>query len=145
MLFASKIRRAVPVLCAALALGACEIDPVIDAEHPDVAAVRLTAGAQSTTVTEAGVQTGSLNVPQGENAVTVEWLNSAGAATTPESRRVLTLQVVPVGTGTGISFLASGIIGGRLTATSPGQKTITVRLFHGDHPDFEQNVNLTVQ
>lgn len=145
MLFVSKIRRAVPVLAAALALslGACDGDSTgSGGSHPDVSAVRLTLGAQSVTVTEAGVQSGSLNLPAGDNAVTVAWLNSSGAVI-PSFSQVVTLQIVPVGTGTGVSFEAAGTSGGRLTSTTPGAKTVTVRLLHGDHADFTQNLTFT--
>lgn len=145
MLFVSKIRRAAPVLAAvlALSLGACEGNSTgSGGSHPDVSAVRITLGAQTVTVNEAGAQTGSLTLPAGDNAVAVAWLNASGAVI-PSFSQVLTLQVVPVGTGTGVSFEAAGITGGRLTSTTPGAKTVTVRLLHGDHADFTQNLTFT--
>lgn len=147
MLFVSKIRRAAPVLAAvlALSLGACGDDSTGNGgSHPDVAAVRITFGAQSVTVNEAGVHTGSLTVPVGDNAVAVAWISSAGAVI-PSFSQVVTLQIVPVGTGTGVSFEAAGVTGGRLGVTSPGAKTVTVRFLHGDHADFQTNLNFTAQ
>lgn len=144
MLFVSKIRRAAPVLAAVLLLGACEGDSTGGGNHPDVAAVRLTVGAQSVTLNESGAQTGSLTLPQGDNVVAVAWLNAAGTVI-PSFSQVLTLQIVPLTTGTGVSFEAAGITGGRLNLTSSGARTVTVRLLHGDHPDFEENLSFTVQ
>ncbi|HEX6367961.1 MAG TPA: hypothetical protein VF006_03445 [Longimicrobium sp.] len=144
MPFVSKIRRAAPVLFAALALslGACDPETPTRNDHPDIAAVRLTVGAQSVTVTASGTQTGTLTVPRGENAVSVTWLNSGGSAIS--FNVVVTMQIVPVGAGTGVSFVSAGTTGGLLTATSAGARTAKVSLFHGDHPDFEANVNFTV-
>jgi hypothetical protein len=147
MLFVSKIRRAAPVLVAALSLslGACEGDSTGNGgNHPDVSAVRLTLGAQTVTVNEAGVQTGSLTLPAGDNAMAVAWLSASGAVI-PSFSQILTLQIVPVGNGTGVSFEAAGLFGGRLTSTTPGAKTVTVRLLHGDHADFTQNLTFTAQ
>lgn len=143
MLLVSRIRRA-PVMFAALALslGACDPETPTRNDHPDIAAVRLTAGAQSVTVTESGSQTGTLTVPVGQTAVTVTWLDSSGASMTFD--QVVTMQIVAVVAGTGVSFQPAGYTGGLLIATSPGQKAMTVRLIHGDHPDFEQTVNFTV-
>lgn len=144
MPFVSRIRRAAPVLFAALALslGACDPETPTRNDHPDIAAVRLTVGAQSVTVTEAGVQTGTLTVARGENAVAVAWLDSGGSAIS--FSQVVTMQIVPVGAGTGVSFQPAGVTGGLLIANSAGARTVTVRLIHGDHPDFEANVNITV-
>ncbi|HEX5872644.1 MAG TPA: hypothetical protein VFY65_19575 [Longimicrobium sp.] len=140
----SKVRRAAPVLFAALALslGACDPETPTRNDHPDIAAVRLTVGAQSVTVTEAGSQTGTLTVAPGESAVSVAWLDSGGSAIS--FSQVVTMQIVAVGGGTGVSFQPAGVTGGLLIATSPGNKVVTVRLIHGDHPDFEANVNFTV-
>lgn len=145
MLFVSKVRRAVPVLAAVLALAACEGNSTGSGNHPDLAAVQISANEQTVTVTSTGVQTGSLTVGVGDTPVTVQWVNSAGAVFTPTAERVLTMQIIPVGTGTGVSFVPSGISGGRLNATSTGQKTVSVRFLHGDHTDFLQNVTFTVQ
>lgn len=143
MLFVSKMRRAAPVLFAALALslGACDPESPTRNDHPDVAAVRLTVGAQTVTVTESG-QTGTLTVPQGQSTVNITWLDSSGS--TISFNQVVTLQIVSVTAGTGVSFAASGVLGGLLTATSAGQKSMRVRLIHGDHPDFEATMNFTV-
>jgi hypothetical protein len=140
----SKIRRAAPALFAvlALSLAACDPESPTNNDHPDVAAVRLTVGAQSVTVNDAGAQTGTLTVPVGQTAVTVTWLDSGGAAAS--FTQVVTMQIVAVGAGTGVSFASSGTVGGLLTTTSAGAKTVTVRLIHGDHPDFAQNVTFTV-
>lgn len=144
MLLLSKARRAAPVMFTALLLsmGACDPETPTRNDHPDVAAVRLSVGAQVVTVTETGAQTGTLTVPRGESTVAVTWLDSSGS---PVSfTQVVTMQIVAVGAGTGVSFAPSGVIGGLLTNTLAGQKTVTVRLIHGDHPDFEQNVTFTV-
>lgn len=143
MLFVRKIRRAAPVLFAALALsvGACDPETPTRNDHPDVASVRLTVGSQTVTVTESG-QTGTLTVPQGQSTVGITWLDSGGSTIT--FTQVVTLQIVSVTAGTGVSFAASGLGGGLLTTTSAGQKSVTVRLIHGDHPDFEATMNFTV-
>lgn len=139
----SRMRRA-PVMLAALALslGACDPETPTRNDHPDIAAVRLSVGAQSLTVTAAGAQTGTLTIPRGDNAVVVTWLDSGGSPMT--FNQVVTLQIVAVGAGSGVSFEAAGVTGGRLTATSAGQKTVTIRFIHGDHPDFEANATFTV-
>jgi hypothetical protein len=144
MLLPSKIRRAAPALFAvlALSLGACDPESPTDNDHPDVGSVRLTVGAQSITVNEAGAQTGTLTVPVGESSVAVAWLDSNGAAAS--FHQVVTMQIVAVGAGTGVSFVSAGTVGGLLTTTSAGAKTVTVRLIHGDHTEFSQNVTFTV-
>jgi type 1 fimbria pilin len=143
MLFSTKIRRVVMVAALALPLAACDNDPTGGEEHADVSAVRLTVGAQSVTVNSQGTQTGTLTVPQGASNVTVTWLDDDGDAIT-EFEEELTLQVAAVAGTTGVTFVASSRTAGVLTATSAGQKSLRVSLLHDDHPDFAQNVTITV-
>lgn len=130
---------------AALVAGAaaCDRSPTGE-DHAEAAAVRLTVGNQVVTVTAAGAQTGTLTLPQGTHTVAVAFLD-AGMDPITDFEDGLSLQVVPVSGTTGVSFTASGLTGGTLTASTPGQKTVSVRLMHGDHPDFAQNVVFTVQ
>lgn len=130
---------------AALVAGAaaCDRSPTGE-DHAEAAAVRLTVGNQVVTVTAAGSQAGTLTLPQGTHAVAVAFLD-AGLNPITDFEDGLSLQVVPVSGTTGVSFAATGLTGGTLTASTAGQKTMSVRLMHGDHPDFAQNVVFTVQ
>ncbi len=140
----TKIRLAA-VLAAAMALplGACSESSTGSGDHAQVAAVRLTVGAQNVTVSSEGVQTGTLVVREGATNVTVAWLNGAGGVIASFEQEV-ELQAGN-GTGTtGLTFIASSLTDGVLTATSTGSKTLRVVLAHDDHADFAENVTLTV-
>lgn len=136
--------RAVAVL-GLLAGGACERNP-IESDHAEVAAVRLTIGTAATVVTvnAAGQQTPtSVQLAQGTHAVVVAWLD-AGGQVIDDVETDLTLSIAPVAGG-GVVFTADGLYAGTLQLTASGQKTVSVRLMHGDHADFAQNVTFTVQ
>lgn len=138
-----KIRRGAALAALlALPLTACGDDST-SPQHAEPAGVRLTVGAQSVSVNLQGTQTGTLTVPQGANTVTVTWLDAGGSAIA-EFEQAVTLQIL-AGTGTtGVTFTASSVTDGVLTATTTGQKTLRVILAHGDHADFGQNVTITV-
>lgn len=138
-----KIRHsAVLAVLLALPVAACGDDPT-GSEHAEPAAVRLTVGAQSVTVSVQGVQTGALAVPNGASNVTVTWLDSGGGVI-EEFEQGLLLQVTAAAGTSGVTFTASGVHEGVLTGTTTGQKTLRVVLAHGDHADFAQNVTITV-
>ena len=140
----TKIRRAAALAAVmALPLAACSEDSTGSGDHAQVAAVRLTVGAQSVTVTAEGVQTGALAVSEGATNVTVTWLDNGGAAIASFEQEVELQAGNATGT-TGLSFIASSLTEGVLTATSTGQKTLRVVLAHDDHADFAENVTLTV-
>ena len=142
MRFAHTFRLAA---AAALLSGAvaCDRSPTAG-DHADPTAVSLTVGAQSLTVTSTGVQTGTLSLAQGSHAVVVAWLDADGdAITNPGSG--MSLQIVAAAGTSGVSFTPSGLFGGTLSATTAGQKTMSVRLMHGTHADFSQTVTFTVQ
>lgn len=129
---------------AALVSGAaaCDRTPT-DGDHAEVAAVRLSVGGQAVTVTDAGVQTGSLTLAQGTHLVAVTWLD-AQMNTITELESDLSLDVVQTA-GSGVTFTPQGLFGGTLAASAAGTQTVSVRLMHGNHPDFAQNVTFTVQ
>jgi hypothetical protein len=123
--------------------SACDRSPT-DGDHADAAAVRLTVGAQVLTVTAAGAQTGTLTLAQGAHAVAVTWLDaSLNAITDLDSD--LSLQILAAAGTSGVTFAPNGLYAGTLTASSAGQKTMSVRLMHGNHADFAQSVTFTVQ
>jgi hypothetical protein len=140
---ASRAVRLLAVTAVVAGVAACERTPTGE-DHAEVAAVRLTVGAQSVTVNAAGTQTGALTLAQGTHAVVVSYLD-VGGDPVDEVEEDLSLQIVTVGGTTGVTFAANGLFAGTLSATSAGQKTLSVRLMHGDHPDFAQNVVITVQ
>ena len=138
-----KIRRAAAVAALLmLPLAACGEDST-GSDHAQVAAVRLTVGAQSVTVTAEGVQTGALAVSEGATNIVVTWLDNGGGAIASFDQEV-ELQAGNATGSTGLSFIASSLTEGVLTATSTGQKTLRVVLAHDDHADFAENVTITV-
>ena len=141
MRFAHTFRLAT---AAALLAGtaACDRSPT-GGDHADAAAVRLTVGAQTLTVTSTGAQTGTLELPQGNHTVVVAWLEADGDVIADPGSG-LSLQIVPAGGTSGVTFTPSGLFGGTLSATTAGQKTMSVRLMHGTHADFSQTVSFTV-
>lgn len=139
----NKIRRAAALAALlVLPLAACGKDAT-GGDHAQVAAVRLTVGAQSVTVSAQGVQTGSLAVPEGASNVTVTWLDAGGGAIASFEQEVELQAAAAAGT-TGLTFITSSLTEGVLTATSTGQKSLRVVLAHDDHADFAQNVTITV-
>lgn len=140
--------RATAVL-ALLAGGACDRSPT-DADHADVAGVRLTIGAGAgtvVTVNAAGQQTpASLQLPQGTHPVVVTWLDASGnAIASLGSGKTLAVVEGAGAAGTGVSFTPNGLFAGTLQLTAAGSKSMVVRLMHGAHADFAQNVAFTVQ
>lgn len=128
-----------------LAAGACERNPT-DADHAEVAAVRLTIGAAATVVTvnAAGQQTpAAVQLAQGTHAVVVAWLD-AGGQVIDDVEPDLALEIASVAGG-GVTFTPNGLYAGTLQIAGAGQKTVAVRLMHGAHADFAQNVTFTVQ
>lgn len=134
-----------------LAAGACERNPA-GSDHADVAAVRLTIGAGAgtvVTVNAAGQQApapAALHLAQGTHAVVVTWLDASGNAVTSLGSGMTLAVVEGAGAaGTGVTFTPSGLFAGTLQLTAAGQKSMVVRLMHGAHADFAQNVAFTVQ
>jgi hypothetical protein len=143
---ANDLRRTLSLLAAVALLGAgaaCDRTPT-GGGHAAVAAVRVSVGAQAVTVTDAGVQTGTMTLAQGTHVVQVTWLDATGAAITIPAQG-FALAIVPATGTTGVAFSATSLTGGTLTATSAGEKAMNVRLLHGTHADFSQRITFTVQ
>jgi hypothetical protein len=143
----SSTRRAARILAGialmAASTAACDRSPT-RSDHADVAAVRLTVGAQVVTVTSTGAQTGALALPVGTHAVAVAWLDASGGVVT-DLGSGKSLMVVPGAGITDVSFAASGNFAGQMTLAGSGARTVVVRLMHGNHADFSQTVAFTVQ
>ncbi len=140
--FALRATRLAAAAALLLTAAACDRSPT-GGDHPDAAAVRLTVGAQAVTVNAAGAQTGGLTLAQGTHTVVVTWLDaSMNAITSFEAGVALEISAA---TGAGVAFTPNGLFGGTLNATSAGTKTLNVRLMHQGHPDFAQNVTVTIQ
>lgn len=132
----------VAVLAAA---PACREATSVDPE-PRIEYVRVRVGGQAATVSAAGEQTGTLTVPRGASAVTVDWVEADG---TGPVHRVGTLHVrmVPQGSTTGVTFASDVIDAGTLTTTSAGEKVVQVQLYHIPEQKihFAQNLTFTSQ
>jgi hypothetical protein len=134
---------------AALALlsiaAACKDSTGSDPE-PQIASVRVTVGAQVVTISETGQQTGTLTVPRASTPVTVAWLRADGSADPVVNSQDFEVRMIAQGS-TGISFTPAGPFAGTLAATTSGQKTVRVQLYHlaEQHDEFGQNLTLTVQ
>jgi PBP1b-binding outer membrane lipoprotein LpoB len=142
-----RARRMAVALIAASLLGACDDDdPTEPDEEPAVAAVRLTVGANSVTVSTTASPT--LNVTSGSNTVTAQWLKADGTVEALVTDTEFELRLAAV-TGTNLTWTPTGAFGGTLTVTGlTGGQTAAARvsLFHKveQHDDFGP-LNFTVR
>lgn len=131
-------RRVALALIAATAFVACDDDPVAPDPEPDVAAVRLTVGANSVTVSTTASPT--LTVASGTNTVTAEWLRADGSVESIVTDAEFELRIAQV-SGTSFTWTATGARSGTLLMTglpSGGSTAAQVSLFHiaEQHSDF---------
>lgn len=138
-------------LCAALVLtaatAACDDDPIGSDDEPEIANVRVSVGTQSVTISEFGQQTGTLTVPTGNSVVAAAWLRADGQPEPLITSEEFELRLVPSAGTTGVTFTPAGAFGGTLNATTSGEKTVQLQLFHLEeqHADFQQTLRFTVQ
>ena len=137
-------RRAFSIVAAILFIGfatACDDDdPTAPEEEPDVATVRLTAGAQSITIPRSGQPSGNLVIPAGTSAVTAQFLKPDGSPETLVTEAEFELRIVPT-TPANLAFNRTGAFAGNLVTTglTSGQTTTAqVSLYHRieQHEDF---------
>jgi hypothetical protein len=141
-------RQLTVALIAAFAMAACSDDDPTEPpeEEPEVAAVRLTVGANNVTVSTTSSPT--LDVASGANTVTAQWLKADGSVETIVTDAEFELRIAPA-TGTNPTFVTSGAFGGTLTVSGlSGGQTAAVRvsLFHKEeqHDDFGP-LNFTIR
>lgn len=134
------------LLLGLLSLGgvACKEDP---ADEPQIATLRIAAGAQTINISDNGTVTGGpLTLTVGTaRAITATALKADGMPETLVTDAEFRLDVTPAA-GT-VTFARTGPFAGSLTATAAGSTTISVQLFHiiENHPDFGPfNVPVTV-
>jgi len=137
--------RSVAALALLSVVAACKDSTGSDPE-PEIASVRITVGAQVVTISETGQQTGTLSVPLTSTPVAVAWLRADGSVDPVVNSAEFEVRMLPQGS-TGITFTPAGPFAGTLTATTSGQKTVRVQLYHLEeqHDEFGQNLTLTVQ
>jgi len=143
--FARTLRTATALALVGFA-AACDDSPSESEVEPEIAAVRVTVGAQVVNITETGQQTGTLSVAQGTSPVTVAWLRADGSVDPIVNSDEFEVRMNAQGS-TGNSFTPTGAFAGTLNATSAGQKVMQVQLYHREeaHDEFGQNLTLTVQ
>lgn len=134
-------------ILASTAIACDDDDPIEPDDEPEVAAVRLTVGTSTVTVSTTASPT--LDVATGTNNVTAEWLRSGGAVETLVTDAEFELRIAQAsGTGT-LAFTPTSARAGTLTVTglNAGQTiAATVSLFHKQeqHTDFGP-LNFTVR
>jgi hypothetical protein len=134
-----RTRRGLPLLATLLAastlVSACKDDDHDD--EPEVATMRLTIGATTINVNQAGqVAGGPVSIPRNTaTPVTAQFLRADGSPDPAVNAQEFELSVAP---GAGITFTRGGPFNGTLTGTAAGQVTVRFGLFHRpeNHNDF---------
>ncbi len=133
------IRRLVgaAALSLGVALGACEDDPVVVEEEPEVATMRLTIGAQTVDVSDAGVVTGGPIAISANTTVSVQWLKADGSVEDVITAAEFQLNVTSNNSAL-VTFTRTSAFVGTLVRVAPGNTVLNFSLFHpGEgHEDF---------
>lgn len=109
-----------------------------DHDHLDIAGFRIIANNEVVAQQSGTTVTGTLSIIQGQTTgeMTVEFLDPEGFILniTDDDFR---LQVDPVNASAVSVQAGTGRWGFRLTGNTTGSTTVTVKLMHGSHADFE--------
>lgn len=132
-------RRLVGIALAGLtlALPACNsTNPVVE-EEPEVATMRLTIGAQTVDVDDAGVVTGGPIAISANTAVSVQWLKADGSAEDIITAADFQLNVTS-DNASFVTFTRTSAFAGTLVRVGAGSTVLRFSLFHtGEgHEDF---------
>jgi hypothetical protein len=138
----TSIRRSLAVgliaLPAVIAFTACS-DEAPEEQEPEVATMRLTVGAQTITVSDAGVVTGGpVAVPDGGTvSLSAAFLKADGTVETLVTDADFVLNGAPANPGI-VTFSRTSAFAATLTGVSAGTTTIQFSLFHTleGHDDF---------
>lgn len=109
-----------------------------DHDHLDVAGFRIIANNEIVAQQSGTTVTGTISIIQGQasSEMTVEFLDPEGFILNINDSD-FRLQVDPVNTAAVTVQSGTGRWGFRMTGTSTGSTTVTVKLMHGSHADFE--------
>lgn len=150
MTFAAKrFRTLFAAVLLPATLVACDDSPTEHDDHAEeVAAIRLTAGTQTVTITQAGAVTGGPITlgAGGSTAITATFLADDGDVVDLHDDE-FRLDVVS-GTPSVVTFQRTGPFAGTLSGQAAGQGVVAVSIFHLEegHADFGPfNVPVTVQ
>lgn len=109
-----------------------------DHDHMDIAGFRVVLNNEVVAQQNGTTVTGNLSIVQGQASgeMTVEFLDPEGFILNITDND-FRLQVDPVNTSVLTAQAGSGRWGFRLTGITTGSSTITIKLMHGSHADFE--------
>src|SRR5688572_20413473 len=134
-------------LLLVLVFGGCSDDPVEPDPADAIVAMRLTIGAQTITINQAGTVTGGpVTVNAATTAVSAVFLDMGGQTITLPTAE-FEFRAVPDNSAR-LTFVRTGAFSGTLTRNATGAASLSVSLFHlgSGHDDFGPfSVPVTVQ